>query len=722
MTTLTFPDFKTTGFYYFEVLEDLIRYKRIYLPQLTDEDPHEPTIQMLRAFALSTHLNSVDIDLWAKEGFFTTAELRSSVDAQLHLVADRLAQATPASTTELIRFSRTFPATTETVPARSVFATEATASIEAIEFENLTAVTTDQSDLMSAVWSFEAGVATDHTTAVNTPATWTPWTTPAIGDAIYFGHDDLFWDQLQVVVNTAATDITGVFEYYDDSWEDTTPDSVTNLGSTLEFEIDGLFDNPGASRAGAIVRVTYNETGAYEELTSTYSGGVNKITTTGFLGQTSPSTTATDYTVGTLWHELDITEDTILDWSVTGTKHIKYNEPWSEERLWQQGTITDSTLGDYTACWVRYRIVAVGGAPASPILQAVSIEEDKLYQLITLYQGRTRDDDPLGTSDGTADQSFQTTRYPVIDDDTLSYSVDGVAWERQDNLLSSDALSEHYEVDFNNDGAASGIFGDGDTGKIPPAASSISAQYRTMKADQNGNVGSNKIIINRSGVGWIDSVRNPQAAAGWAAQEGSTSADLAKAKRTHPAALRSLERGVNPADIEALVTEWTDEATGSQPIARCLVIEEGYGVKTVEAVCVANGGAPLASSILDDIEEYFNGVTGDPTRRGRIQLNSELVATNYTQKTIDVTATVQGGNVTSIETALRGYLDPEAQDDETPPNYRWDFGETVYLSALIALIHSVDGVENVVITTPAADVVLASRELPIAGTLTITVT
>jgi len=721
-TTITFPDFKTTGFYYYEILEDLIRWKRIYLPELSDEDPHEPTIQLMRAFSLSSHLNAVDIDLWAKETFFTTAELRASVDAHLHLIADSLAQASPATVPLLVKFSRKFSTALTTIPARSVFATEATASEEAIEYENLEDVTTDPSDTMSKVWAFESGSATDFTTQVNTPANWNPWAgAPAVGDSIYFGHDDLFWDMLEILVNSIGADITGVWEFYDDNWYDDIPDSVTNLGTALEFAIDGMLGNPGATREGLTVRITYNQTGAYEDVTSTFSGGQNLATTTGFLGQTSPSTDASDYTVGTLWHELEVTEDTILDFSATGTKHIKFDPPWTQSRLWQKGIVSDSVLGDYEACWLRYRIVEIGGAPSSPTLNAVSIEEDRLYQLPTIYQGRTREDDPLGVSDGTADQSFTASRYPVIDDATLKYYVAAVEWERQENLLSSDQLSEHYEVDFGDDGEASGIFGDGENGKIPPAADAISAIYRTLVEGQNGNVGAGMIKINRSGVGWIESVTNPQAASGYAAREGSTAADLAKAKRTHPAQLRAQERAVTSQDVEALVLDWEDVTSGARPIARCLAIEEGLGPKTIEAVCVATGGAPLSPGVLSDIEEHFNGVTGDPTRRGVVQLNSELHATNYVPKVIDVTATVQGGNKTAIETAIVGWLDPEALDDETPPNYRWEFGDTVYLSALIALFFGISGVTNVTITTPAADVVLGARELPKAGTISITV-
>jgi hypothetical protein len=103
---------------------------------------------------------------------------------------------------------------------------------------------------------------------------------------------------------------TGKFEY-DHMREGigvaATPDSVAVGVSTLTFVVDSLFEQgitPG-NHAGRQVRVFLSVPGdaatseavAIETCTVFYSGGHNKITTTGLLGQTSASATASAYLV-----------------------------------------------------------------------------------------------------------------------------------------------------------------------------------------------------------------------------------------------------------------------------------------------------------------------------------------------------------------------------------------------------------------------------------------
>ena len=52
MTTVTIPDFDFSGFYYPQLLEALMRYKRLNVPELTEESPYEPFNQLTRMIAL----------------------------------------------------------------------------------------------------------------------------------------------------------------------------------------------------------------------------------------------------------------------------------------------------------------------------------------------------------------------------------------------------------------------------------------------------------------------------------------------------------------------------------------------------------------------------------------------------------------------------------------------------------------------------------------------
>jgi hypothetical protein len=216
----------------------------------------------------------------------------------------------------------------------------------------------------------------------------------------------------------------------------------------------------------------------------------------------------------------------------------------------------------------------------------------------------------------------------------------------------------------------------------------------------------------------VSRVFNPRQASGFQVKEGSTDADLARLKIAGPATLRVRNRAITPDDYEFLATEYTT-VTGSQLVSRALAIEETFGIKTIELVVVGSGGALLTGTQLEDISKYFNGSKPDKIK-GIGLSNHEALAVNYTPRTIDVTGTVVGGNKAQIENALKSLLNPEAlfSDGTT---YRWDFDDTVPLAILIAEIIAVDpqNIKNVNLTSPAADVDLAAKELPLAGTLNI---
>ena len=94
-TEIRTPPFQYTAFYYPEILEELIVDKRARLPELSDEDPHEPFIQLLRAFALAADLNNKLLDAVANERFLPTAKTRPAVAAHLALRGALLRPAAP---------------------------------------------------------------------------------------------------------------------------------------------------------------------------------------------------------------------------------------------------------------------------------------------------------------------------------------------------------------------------------------------------------------------------------------------------------------------------------------------------------------------------------------------------------------------------------------------------------------------------------------------------
>lgn len=719
-TAIVVPDFQYAAMYYPEAYEILIQAMRANTPEITDEDEAEPFIQMLRSVALGTHLNTVLLDMVAKEGYLPTAKLRASVKRLLELIDYYLAQASPASADIIIQLNGSIAATEVITAAGAQFTTQSTGDAPPIPYEDVDGINAARTDQLTAVLAYDetGGAWTDHTAAANAPATpWSPgWgAVPEIGDMLYFIHSDVMWDQLDLYVAVAESDIQTVIEYYDNYLSSEAADSVINEGANLKIYVSTYMGTTD-ERTGATVRVTCLLTGASEDLVTVRDGSGNYVLTTAFLGQVSPSVTASDYSITADWREIEGMTVFAMP-TPPDTWEVGWDLPQGLARQWQKTTIHG--VEGYP---LRLRVNALDDTPSVATYQNIAIDSGGLYVLTTGIQGVARNDDPLGSSTGLANQEFTLTAFPVIDDDTLKVYVDegngDVEYHRQSNFLSSLPTDRHFIVTFNDDGQAKFTFANGSSGKIPPAGvDNIRSPYRTMD-EVDGNVGANAINQNQSGSSFINKVWNPRPASGYQAREGGTDASLKLVKVAGVASLRTGSTAASPEEVETLTLAYTNSA-GSRPFARVLGIEEGFGLKTIEAVLVAAGGVAPTLAQKAELEAYFNSDT--PNKQyGVLVMNNQVIASNYAPKTIDVTATVYGGNKTAVETALTSLLDPEATDADG--DWVWDFGEEVPLSVIITEIsNTTPKPRKVELALPVATTSLVTRELPKVGTLLITI-
>jgi len=925
------PDFDFSGFYYPEIVRALIQFQRANVDEITDESDEEPFQQLLRAYALTAHLNNVLLDMVANETLLPTARLLESVRGHLALIDVRLEQASPAQTDVVLEFSKIFTIATNIVPGNSQFATVETEDDPQVIYENDDSATIQPTDVPTAVFTFTAGkikildnafdggdfitiegvdfrngiewapggsiaatldnitaainaavsdaiagkiaaindgvatisliplaqdveaitvtesdgaadnfevlsggFSTNKTGIYSTDSVFADLfdDKPKNGDMVYVAHSDVMWDTLEWVFNVVGSGLDLAVEFYDDSFEDEKPDTVTNLGANLEFDVSTLLGI--TNRKGTVVRVVLSSSGAAETVISQWSGGKNIIQTSGLLGQAVVSTDREDYVVGTLWNEVSDTSDASNGLNEDGK--LSYTLPQSQAQNW-----TKTTVNSIEGHWLRLRVIGftetaatftgsnltvgsldgsnynikvqidafaateidvtgdlgVGGgytiggiisainaalaivdpslstvasndggqikmtsptanqaslieftAPSTndaalevfglsegnyphtyngvggnPNVDRLRIDTGKQYLLVAVVQGQTVGDDPLGSSNGTADQEFILTHRPLIEG-TLVLEIDEGAgfqsWNQKENFLSSNSASKDFTLEISADDIATIKFGDGVQGKIPtPGVDNIRAIYR-IGADLDGNVGANTIKVNKSGISFVNRMFNPRQASGWTTKEGSTEADLARLKIEGPATLRTRGRAIAVSDFEFLATQY-EASTGSKIVARALAIEETFGVKTVELVVVGLGGVILTEAERDELAEYFNGnrVVGvDPV----IVTNHQVTVVNYTQKIIDVTAEVVGGNQTQIENAIKALLNPEATFDDGVTK-RWAFGQEVPTSVIVAEIFEVspENIKKVTMTVPAGNVALDARELPFAGNVNVTV-
>lgn len=803
MTTIVIPSFDFTGFYYPDILEALIQFKRLNVPELTDESAQEPFIQLIRAFALVGHLNNTLADMLANECTLPTAQLVETVRNMLRLIDYRLSSATPAQADLIYELAQVLFSTQEVVPENA--AAEASAQgedLDAIPFEALEALSVTRTDEFTAALrenqfiegasgtlnstdlgltvSLTAGiflttiaegmkirlksgttdqvnrtatidsrdsdtvlslksvglrenftgldweivqdnVLTDETADMNdeTPGNEvTPFQgTIVLKDALYVGHGKAMWDQMDVALDTAVGDLTGVWEYYDGETRETKPDSVANLGNgQLKFVLNTMLGTDDLK--GSEVRVQLDETTAFEIGESEFDGS-NNFVVVSLLGQTTPSTDENDYTVGSAWHQLVIIEDETQGFALSGA--ITYTFPQTLDSNWSL-----TALNSVEAFWLRFRITDVGAVPQSPIIDRIQLDQGKQFVKRTVTQGRQQIDDPLGSSDATANQEFVTTQEFFIDaSETLT--VDDIEWTNVDNFLSSQPTDRHYVMELGENDQVSCVFGDGVAGLIPPSGvGNIGITYR-HNAEVDGNVGANTITVDKTGLSLVNRIFNPRGAAGWREAEGSTPESLERVKIEGPASLRVLQTALNGDDAVILATQFVDEDSGARPFARGKGIEEGFGPKTVELVLVGAGSTQLTNDQLTTLDEFFNGdPLASPPLPKHFVANAEVTSVNHTPKSILLTATVtvvKNAEVAaaSIKNQLLARVQPLALRTDSAL-YEWEFGEDIPIVRLIHEIFSVDeAVLNVAITdldgggAPliSDSIVLATRELPV---------
>jgi hypothetical protein len=711
--TIEIPTFDFSAFYYAEILESLVQFKRTNVPELTDESEFEPSMQLLRAYALVGHLNNTLIDVAANENTLPTAKLPETVRNQLRLIGYELRSATPAQTDIAYELSKVFTTSVEVVSERAQAATKRDGGVAPVYFEALEALTVNPTNVHDYVYAEEASAFTDYTAKANSQTTpgddWTPWAAPAIKDSIYWGHITAMWDKLSVFITTLSGNLAGVWEYYDGDWEKTAPTAVADLGGSLEVDLTSLLGT--SNRQGTIVRVRLNETTAFEEVESTWTGTVN-IATTGLLGQSSPSVTAADYTVGSDWSELGATDGSA---NLTASGEVDYELPQTIEKNWIRGIINGST-----AYWIRFRITEAN-APTAPVMTYTRMDEGKQYVLRSVTQGESYDE-AAQSSTGLAGQRFETSQDNFIWG-SEELTIEGDLWTRVDSFLNSTSVDKHYVVELGENDRATWVFGGTNNKGMPPpvGVGNIVAAYR-YGAHVDGNVGYDTITVDKTGLVYTSRLWNPRQATGWQEAQSASEESLEQAKIEGPADFRIKTVALGPDDVVQLTKSFVDD-DGASPFSRAAAIEEGYGPKTVEAVVVAAGGGLASTTQLGTLEEYFNGDrTAVPPKEKHIVANQEVVAVNYTQKIIDITATVYG-DVESEEVVnqIRQLIQPEALKADGV-TYEWEFGAEVPLSRINSVIFDTDpSITKVVLTVPASDTALQSRELPLAGTVNITV-
>lgn len=719
-------DFPFASFYQPETLRFLQSAKRRDLPEHTETDPRDPINAVLGLMALVSHLQAVRTDHVAREGFIGSARLRSSMIALGALVDYRLDGPTPAEAEVLATLTTTWSGTQTVVRAGSQFATSAGLVYEYDEADDLEAIDVGTLSLVED----NGGVQSAYTLGA------TLWGgTPSTGDALYLGHADAMFDgaDLSVTATGGGLVVDGVWEYYDDLRE-VAPDAVSVAGSNLEITVNTALTGSATLSAapyptGASVTVTCLRTGIAATLTTTGSS-TQIVTTSGYLGQTSPSTNADDYLVRVAWPvvpsltEPDGVAASYGDLSTDGA--YGWEIPQGSDRRWAKTTVKSTS-----AYWVRYRVISASVGSLTRKVDAVDATGSEWAVLFPVRQGSTVSE-ILGVATGAASESWALSSSPLIS--VSSVSVGDDLWTEVRTFLDAAAFDRVYTVVEQPDETVRITFGDGERGRLLPAASTVRVVYR-VGGDVSGDVEAGTIVHDRSGNGRIRSVTNPRAASGWVAAEGSTEADLNRLRSAIPASIRARNRVVTAEDA-AQLAEAFETSDGSAPVARVLALEEGAGPKTIQLVCVGPGGLTPASADLAELEAYFRGTqTGWEVSGGVALANMQIEAAAFTPVAVNVTVTlyVKTGFGAAAETSapvlLRSLLSPLARALDVQADgslsegedWQWSWGGSVTEAAISSrLVLQTRGAYSASFSG-FSTVTLAADELPVPGTITVSV-
>jgi hypothetical protein len=366
--------------------------------------------------------------------------------------------------------------------------------------------------------------------------------------------------------------------------------------------------------------------------------------------------------------------------------------------------------------WVRVRWES-GEYRLAPRLSRMLLNTTLAVQAVTLRN------EILGSSDGSENQRFNTTRTPILDDqqlevrepelppaeeqaiimadegeDAITVNRDAtgspveiwVRWHPVPDFYGSGPRDRHYVLDHLSGEIR---FGDSRNGLIPPVGTGNirMASYRIGGGDV-GNRAADTLIQLKTTVPYVDKVTNPEPAAGGAEAESQDSL-----LRRAPRALRHRHRAVSLEDYEdvALLASPGVARTKCIPLYDLVQDPDAKqsqpGTVSLIIVPLTTDSKPVPSlELLDQVQSYLD-VNRIPTA------DLVLVGPEYIRVDVEVDlALVSPEGASTVERdaaqALARFLHPLTGGlDQTG----WDFGRAPHSSDLYALLEAVPGVDHI---------------------------
>ncbi|MGF6870989.1 putative baseplate assembly protein [Paraburkholderia sp. MM5477-R1] len=384
----------------------------------------------------------------------------------------------------------------------------------------------------------------------------------------------------------------------------------------------------------------------------------------------APARIGWEFWAGTAWQSLKVLSDTTVAFTLPGFVQVM---------LPAAGQIVLSTMPgkvDAPRAWLRARLVEAfyESAPALSLVSA---------NAVGAIAAQTVQNEVVGGSDGTPNQTFTLSSTPVLDG-TLDLQIDEGSgpepWTQVDDFSASGSNDNVYLLDPTT---GTITLGDGVQGHIPvanlndPSGSIVAVSYQ-FGGGANTNLQAGATLTLMTSIPGIDAgnIGMPFDAYG-----GSDEETLQSAMNRAPEALKSQDRAVTLEDYEMLARQ-------AGPIARAKALPLFHpdfpgmqvpGVVSVVVVPDVVSPAPMPSpGLLRTVCAYLD-------QRRLIATELYVIAPTYVPVSITLQVLAQPDADTAaveqaVESALSAYLDPLAGGsvDAATPGTGWPFGGPIY--------------------------------------------
>ena len=328
-----------------------------------------------------------------------------------------------------------------------------------------------------------------------------------------------------------------------------------------------------------------------------------------------------------------------------------------------------------------------------------------MANVVEVTHGETVKDEVLGSSDGSAFQSYPLTQGPLTYqlstnpesvsavESTLLVTVNGVRWTEQPTLVKSAPHEKDFTTNLDDSGQTTVIFGDGFNGARPPSGiDNIHARYR-KGLGSSGNLPSDSIQEMIDSVPSLQRVTNPVPSSG-----GGDPENITQIRRRAPASLQTFGRAVSVADYAALALSYPG-------IAKAGATWVVWDPATPQSI--AHAYVQLTFATVDRVPAQGTVFTGklrrflDDHRDPNVPLRVKDFSPVYVAVAVHVDIDDHFPHQATLA-EVQSVLNPGPNPDGSLGYFafeRLEFGQSIHLSTVYALVQAVAGVKDAAITS-----------------------